>query len=70
MEPAPMDDNVVQLRTDTVVADELRNELIAPLAEVCRTMTKAQRAGLQLMINIPMDQFGRFVAQITVTKPL
>ena len=65
-------DIVFQLRTETIIVRELRDELTPLLEEVCEIMSKARSAGLQVAWNIQPNSFGRKfrVVEISVVKPL
>lgn len=62
--------NIHELRTDAVIAKDLRAEL-EPIGEALAIVfTKARNAGLTLTLQIAPDAFGRFVPTITILKPL
>lgn len=65
-------DVVFPLRTEAVVAQELRDELGPLLDEACLVMAKAKAAGMQIAWNIQPDSFGRRfrVVEISIVKPL
>ena len=64
--------NVTELRTDSVVVQELREEIGPLLDQICVVMAKAKAAGLGLSWNIHPDSFGRHfrVTEIAIVKPL
>lgn len=64
--------NLVTLRTDAVIAQELRDELTPFLERVCEVMAKAKASGMGLSWNIQPDSFGRRfrVVEISIVKPL
>lgn len=65
------DETVTQLRTEAVIAQELRDEISGPLAEICRIMDKARAAGLKIDFAIQCDAFGRNVPpHVLITKSL
>ena len=66
------DETVTQLRTDAIIAQELRDELGPLLDKVCEVMAKAKASGMQLAWNIQPDSFGRRfrVVEISIVKPL
>jgi hypothetical protein len=64
-------DVVFQLRTEAVIAKELRDEIAPPLAEICRIMDKARAAGLKIDFAIQSDAFGRNIPPyVVITKSL
>lgn len=64
-------DVVFPLRTEAVIAQELRDEIAPLLVDICRVMAKARAAGLTLNFNIAPDQFGRHRApEVSIVKPL
>lgn len=64
-------DVVFQLRTEAVIAKELREEIAPPLAEICRIMDKARAVGLKIDFAIQSDAFGRNVPpHVLITKSL
>jgi hypothetical protein len=63
--------NVSVLRTEAVIAKELREEIAPPLAEICRIMDKARAAGLKIDFAIQTDAFGRNIPPyVVITKSL
>lgn len=60
------------LRTDAVVAKELREQLTGPLEEICRILTKARAEGYGAAWNLQVDSFGKNmrVIEIMVQKTL
>lgn len=66
------DETVTQLRTDAVVAKEVRDALSPLLDQVCEIMSGAKASGLQVAWNIQPDSFGRRfrVVEISIVKPL
>ena len=62
--------SVEVLRTDTVVATEIRDEMKEPLAKICELMARARSAGLKVDLGINPDAFGRFVPTISIVKPI
>lgn len=64
-------DVVFPLRTEAVVAQELRDEIAPHLTAICQIMDKARAAGFTLNFNIAPDQFGRHRApEVSIVKPL
>ena len=63
---------IEELRTDAVVAKDLRDELSPLLERVCKIMGRAKAEGYGVSWNIQPDSFGRFfrVTEISVVKPL
>jgi hypothetical protein len=66
------DETVTTLRTDAVVAQEIRDQLSPLLDQVCSIMAQAKADGLIVAWNIQPDSFGRkfSVVEIAITKPL
>lgn len=60
----------IPLRTEAVIATELKAKVSAMLTSVCQDMDDAAKAGLVLNFQIAKDAFGRHRADITVVKPL
>lgn len=65
-------DVVLPLRTEAVVAKEIRDALSPLLDQVCGIMSGAKASGLQVAWNIQPDSFGRRfrVVEISIVKPL
>ena len=62
---------VTLLRNDQAIANELRDEIKAPLSEVCKIMDRARTAGLTISFQLNLDAYGRTAPiNMTVVKPL
>lgn len=57
-------------KTDAAIAEEIRLELAAPLAQICAILNRHRATGLQIGFNCAPNQYGQFVPSITVVKPL
>jgi hypothetical protein len=64
------DNNVERLRTDAVLAEEIRTDMKEPLAKVCEIMNRARASGLTVNLAIMPDQYGRFRTDLGIVKPL
>ena len=64
------DNNVQVLRTDAVIAKEIRDELTPLLERVCSVLNKARACGMNVGLGINPDSFGRFRANVDIVKPL
>lgn len=65
------DSEVTMLRTDAMIAQELRSEIGPLLAGICHAMDKARAAGLKVDFGITQDAFGRHLPpHISITKAL
>lgn len=57
--------------TDAEIAQALREDMAAPLKEICRILDVARAAGMKADFAIMQDQFGRFIPpHVIVTKAL
>jgi hypothetical protein len=64
-------DVVFPFRNDTMIAQELRDEIAPHLAAVCRIMDKARASGLKIDFAIQSDAFGRNIPPyVVITKSL
>ena len=63
-------DNVEKLRPDSVMAQEIREEIKDPLVKLCDLMNRAHAAGLTVNLAIAPDAYGRFRADVGIVKPL
>jgi hypothetical protein len=67
----PIASNVQMLRTDAVIAVELRAEMMPLLEKLADVMNKARNAGLHVGFGVHIDAYGRFAVQpIQITRPL
>lgn len=64
--------SVHELRTDAVIAKELRDQLSPLLDQMCSIMSNAKADGYGVSWTIQQDSFGRNfrVTEIAVVKPL
>lgn len=67
-----VDNTVEPLRTDTVIAAELRAELSSLLDQLCQIMSAARADGYEVSWAIQPDSFGRHlrVTEIAIKKQL
>jgi hypothetical protein len=65
-------DNVTPLRTDAVIAAEIREQLSPLLDQICTIMSKARADGYEVSWSIQPDSFGRHLrcTEIAIRKPL
>lgn len=64
-------DNVERLRTDAVMAQDIRETLEPLVTKICQIMDDAKRHGLIVSFNIASDQYGRTkVVEINIVRPL
>jgi hypothetical protein len=65
-------DNVQPLRTDAIIASELRAELGPLLEQLCIVMSKARADGFEVSWAIQPDSFGRHLrcTEIAIKKQL
>ena len=65
-------DNVEPLRTDAVIAAELRGQISPLLDQLCRIMSQARTEGYEVAWSILPDSFGRHlrVTEIAIKKQL
>jgi hypothetical protein len=69
---ADQTDNVQPLRTDAVVASELRAQISPLLDQLCKIMSQARADGYEVAWSILPDSFGRYlrVTEIAIKKQL
>jgi hypothetical protein len=65
-------DNVQPLRTDAVIAAELRGQIGPLLDKICKIMSDARAEGYEVAWSILPDSFGRHlrVTEIAIKKQL
>lgn len=65
-------DTVVVLRTDTVIAAEIRAEMAPLIEKICAVMSKARADGYEVSWAIAPDSFGRHLrcTEIAIKKQL
>ena len=66
------DTNVSHLRTDAVIASELRAEVGPLLDQLCKIASRARSEGYEVSWTIQPDSFGRHlrVTEIAIKKQL
>lgn len=64
--------NIQTLRTDTVIAAELRAEIGPLLDQIIKVMSKARTEGFEVTWAIQPDSFGRYLrcTEIAIKKQL
>lgn len=69
---ALVEDNIALLRTDAVIAAEIRAQLSPLLDQICAVMSKARADGLEVSWAIQPDSFGRHLrcTEIAIKKQL
>lgn len=65
-------DNIAPLRTDAVIAAEIRGQISPLLDQICAIMTKARADGYEVSWVVQPDSFGRHIrcTEIAIRKPL
>jgi hypothetical protein len=58
------------LQSDSNAAEELLAALRPAMDQVAGTLNRARLMGFDIQIGWNVDQFGRYVANATVVKPL
>lgn len=63
---------IVELRTDALVAKEIRDELSPLMDKVCAIVSKARADGYEITWAIQPDSFGRHLrcTEISIKKQL
>lgn len=63
---------VAKLRTDAVIAAEIRGQISPLLDQICAIMTKARADGYEVSWVVQPDSFGRHIrcTEIAIRKPL
>jgi hypothetical protein len=56
--------------TDADRATKFREEVAAPLAELCKIMDRARSVGLKIDFQVGNNPYGQHVANVSVVKPL
>lgn len=71
LQEVPATTNVERLKTDSSVAQDLRQDILPLLNGVCAVMDRARAQGLKVGFNVSQDNFGRHrVTDIEIVKPL
>ena len=66
------DDNISPLRTDAVIAAEIRGQIGPLLDQICKIMSQARADGYEVSWTVQPDSFGRNIrcTEIAIRKPL
>jgi hypothetical protein len=63
--------SVATLKTEAMIAQEIKDALRPVAQSVAEIMEKAARHGMMPQYNITQNQFGKFVvSEITITKQI